>query len=184
MTFALAAAVPSFGALQAAEAVYGIAAAVPGLDSGVHAFGFAADALSGLDPRDVPEPPTAPSGYLALSFRMPSPTAPLPNRWRDELRAPEDFSDRSELWELHLESDQLGSTCRFTVTMPPDLPPSARLRVIGVGEGDGFVVPADGEFTLVILAPDTTIWLEITGDEPILVLDRTWGAVRRLYADR
>ena len=169
-------------AARAVETVYAIEAVVLGLTSGAHHFGFASDALTGLDARDLPEPPHAPSDYLALSLRMLLPTAPLPNRWRDEVRSADDFLDLIEMWELHLESDQIGATCTFAVTPPASPSGALRLRVIGVGDSGGFVVPADGVFTLVIQAPDTVIWLELTA-VPEAAVNATWGAVHRLYAD-
>jgi len=174
---------PGAGSAVAQEAIFGIEAAAGGLASGPHAFGWAAGALAGLDARDVPEPPHAPSGYLALAFRMLDPAAPLPNRWRDEIRAAADFDDRVEIWELHLESDRLGETCVFAVTPPADPPLDLRLRVIGVGDGEGFVVPPSGVFTLFIGQTDTALWLELISDDPVAAEGATWGAVRRLYAD-
>jgi hypothetical protein len=165
------------------DVLFSVSAQVAGLSAPAHVFGFAAGALTGLDARDVPEPPHAPSGYFALSLRMLTPVAALPNRWRDDLRAVDDFLDRVEIWELHLESDLIGATCTFAVTPPASPPCELRLHVIGVDDGEGFVVPADGAFTLVIQAPDTAIWLELTADNPIPVVDATWGAVRSLYAD-
>jgi hypothetical protein len=165
------------------DILFSVSAQVAGLSAPAHIFGFAVGALTGLDTRDVPEPPHAPSGYLALAFRMPYPAVALPNRWRDDLRATDDFLDRAEIWELHLECDLIGATCTFGVTPPANPPCELHLRVIGVDDGEGFVVPSDGVFTLVIHAPDTAIWLELTADKPIPVVGATWGAVRRLYTD-
>jgi hypothetical protein len=165
------------------DILFSVSAQVAGLSAPAHIFGFADGALTGLDAHDVPEPPHAPSGYLALAFRMPYPAVALPNRWRNDLRATDDFLDRVEIWELHLESDLIGATCTFAVTPPASPPGDLRLRVIGVDDGEGFVLPADGVFTLVIHAPDTAIWLELIADSSIPVADATWGAVRRLYTD-
>jgi hypothetical protein len=165
------------------DILFSVSVQVAGLSAPAHIFGFADGALTGLDARDVPEPPHAPSDYLALAFRMPYPAVVLPNRWRDDLRATDDLLDRVEIWELHLESDLIGATCTFAVTPPASPPVELHLRVISVDDGEGFVVPADGAFTLMIHAPDTTIWLELTSDKPIPVVDATWGAVRRLYTD-
>ncbi len=167
--------------LQAQDLLLSIQANAAGLSAPAHIFGFSESALTGPDQLDVPEPPHPPSEYLALAFRMLTPPAPLPNRYRDDVRAAVDFADQSELWELHVETDRIGADCTLTVSMVSPPIDVLHLRIIPESGGKEIVVPLPGSTSVTLDGPDTTLWLELTADVPVGAKRGTWGAVKSIY---
>lgn len=167
-------------AAQAQSIVLSVQAVDSSLGSGVHRFGVHDDALLGVDPYDLPEPPAPPGEHLSLAFRMPVPDAPLPDRWRDELRPSEVLEDQTETWTLEFDALTSGGLAWlvFETLEGVDLPLSLTVTVEGhpaqwVDLPGDLPVPANGV---------RTITVELVAEHPVAREAETWGAVKTIFA--
>jgi hypothetical protein len=160
--------------------VYTLAASAAELSTDLHRYGFQDDASSGMDAFDVPEPPAPPADFLSLAFVMPGPSVPLPNRWRDDIRAVQDFADCIEIWELHVTTDRIGAECAFDLEIEEGDQFALRLTVIGPDGGE-FPVQVPGGFTMDLTGPESILWLVLTADGPIASTNSTWGGFKVSY---
>ncbi|MFH1842473.1 MAG: hypothetical protein ABIF77_04645 [bacterium] len=168
------------GDTTAQTVTYSLQATADELDSGLHRFGFRDEATTGIDEYDLPEPPTSPTDYLGAAFRMIDSFPPLPNRWRHDIRDSQDFVDKLEIWELHLETDRIGATCTVALDIEAGAQFDLKLQVIGLGPSP-ITVPVPGQFSLALSKPVTTLWLELTSDEPIAGRSCSWGELKAEY---
>lgn len=160
--------------------LYSVAAAADELTAGLHHFGFRDDAATGVDTFDIPEPPAPPEAYLSLALIMTGPAPPVPNRWRADIRNSQVFVDKVELWELHIETDRIGSTCTLDFDVEEGAQFNLKLQIIGL-EANPIVVPVPGQVSFPLTKPFQVIWLELTSDEPIAATSRSWGHLKENY---
>jgi hypothetical protein len=165
---------------HAQSLIYSLEATANGLFAGEHRFGFHDEASDGIDDFDAPEPPVPPESYLGLAFVMPDTGLAVPNRWRIDIRDSQSFVDMVELWELHIETDQLGAECEVILDYVEGEDLEVMLRVIGLVPGD-FEVPVPGGFTFELTEPEMVIWLEVFSDKPISATATTWGGFKARY---
>jgi hypothetical protein len=165
---------------HAQSVIYSLDATANGLFAGEHRFGFHDEASDGLDDFDAPEPPVPPESYLGLAFVMPDTSQEVANRWRIDIRDSQSFLDMVELWELRIETDQLGAECEVILDHVEGGDLDVMLRVIGLEPGD-FEVPVPGSFTFQLTDPEMVIWLEMFSDKPIPGTATTWGGIKACY---
>lgn len=160
---------------QAQEVTFRLDASIPCCSAGEHVFGWLDSSNAGIDPADVPEPPSPPVPHLAAAFRIPG--LPEPNRWRRDLRATGDFTgDRRETWELVLSTNSGPATCTLTIA-PGDGDP-AGLRLIFAGAyQDTLAIPATISFPL---ADEAQLFIEVVA-ENVPNDAMNWGAVKLWY---
>lgn len=172
---ALIAIVAVAGVASAAEVTLVLNATTAYCEAGAHEFGWRDDALTGLDPTDVPEPPPPLGSYLSAAFRLPG--VAEPERWRRDLRATADFAgDRREAWELSLIPSWLPATCTVTIAAGSGDAGGLRLILSGV-VADTLAVPATFSFPL---GSDSHLGIEVV-DEALAAPPLTWGAAKCLY---
>ena len=90
------------------------------------------------------------------------------------------FGDKVELWELHISTDRVGAECVVDLDIEEGGQFEIKLKVIGLSAG-AIVVPVPGQFSLTLQKTETTLWLELSTDEPIANTGTTWGRVKARY---
>lgn len=182
LTFLVLAVATAVGSKEchAQSVVFSLDALANDLSAGEHRFGFHDEASDGIDAFDTLEPPVPPESYLGLAFAMPDTSLTLANRWRVDIRDSQSFVDMVELWELHIQTDQLGTDCEVFFDYVEGEEFDVRLRVIGLEPGD-FEVPVPGGFTFPLGEPEMVIWLELFSDKPIADATTSLGGIKARY---
>jgi hypothetical protein len=162
-------------AVQAEEHTFVLDASIPCCSSGEHLFGWLNASSGGMDPADVPEPPTPPSDHLVAAFRMPG--VDEPELWRRDLRATADFlDDGRESWELSISTNEAPGTC--TVTIAPVVGATTGLQVIFSGAySDTTTFPVNISFPL---AGEAQLFIEVVA-EAVASESMTWGDFKSLF---
>jgi len=144
-------------------------------------LGLNMTALDGVDPDDEPLPPPAPDQELLVYLQMVLPPAPLPNRWRRDIRPFLHLGDqRVALWSMVVESTALGDDFIFSTGLDIHEPSPYALALIGpnglrrqVSPGETFVVPCT--------APIMVFYWELQYDEQIPTAEVPLGALKALF---
>jgi hypothetical protein len=160
--------------------VYSLEATAGDLAAGEHSFGFKDEASDGPDVFDAPEPPVPLESFLSLAFAMPDTSFPYPNRWRSDIRNSQSFVDQVEIWELHFETDQIGTECLVSLDVIEGGEFDIDLRVIGLFPDD-IIVPVPGQFTFLLTDAEMVVWLEMSSDGPVAVEEESWGDIKVRY---
>lgn len=162
-------------AVQAGEHTFVLNASIPCCSSGEHVFGWLDLSSAGIDPADVPEPPTPPADHIRAAFRMPGVVEP--ELWQRDLRATADFDgDGRESWELLISTNEPATTC--TVTVTAGIGDATALRVIFAGAyQDTLLLPASISFPL---DGDAQLLIEVIS-ETVAVDSVNWGSVKSLF---
>jgi hypothetical protein len=145
---------------------------------GDHRFGFQANALTGVDPLDTPEPPLPPGSYISLAFIMEDPQFPLHSRWRDNFHSPVDWVDFIETWEMVFSTDQSEEDCVVTLEMITGNANDIQVRVIK--PNSSLDLGTGGEFTVTAGEMGAILLLEIRGGQN-LVSSISFDGLRSLY---
>lgn len=144
-------------------------------------FGLNMTALDGIDPDDEPLPPLPPGQELNAYLQMILPPAPLPNRWRRDMRPflHEGYQHIS-LWSMVIESSGTCDDYVFSTGLDIHEPSPYALTIIG---SDGLRRPVSpGEtFEVPCTAPIMIFYWELRYDEQIPTAARSLGGLKALF---
>ena len=146
--------------------------------AGSFLIGLAPGAAFGYDEMDIPEPPSPPESPLSAALLMFEDTAPMPNRWRCDMRPLEAMDDYFEPWMLQIESVLVGETCSLGFECL-----SGDIEWIDVITGSFLAqrIYFPGRVEFPVYGPTMQIMLEYLNHDSIPAVSSTWGAVKSLY---
>ncbi len=166
-------------AISAQAFTLSVQAELNALQADIHLLGVKADALIGADSWDTPEPPAPPADYLALAIAMPDASTPLPNRWRHEFRPYDVFEDGVEIWELSVESDQVGQTAMLIIDL--ETGDASELEIFVLGSWGRRRTELPLLLAVPINSEHETVWLEVHWDSPLAEQNESMGSLKARY---